>query len=160
MNNLLTQSALGIFVGVLSAFFVSLLKWGWLNIVSPRLQEMKYRGVDVAGKWRGSEVSDDGEFSSEVELAIQQSAHSLSGLLHLKFKSPGHSYELLFTADGLIWEGYANLRFSPVDRRVTSSAVALLKVSGGGTGLVGQFAYRNVNDERVDAFPLSLARVI
>lgn len=158
MEKLIQDGVLGIVTGIVTAGLLFLLKAIWDAKLRPFLNELRYQGVDIAGKWVGRGADEKTSASSEFTLFLTQSAQSLAGTYRLKHQSPTNSFDLNFNVVGRIWEGYIILNLTPIDRRVTSYATSLLKIAGGGVTLEGQICFRNVNEERVVTEPLILAR--
>jgi len=158
MENLIEQGLLGIVTGVVTTAILFLAKSTWDAKLKPFLQELRYSGVKVDGKWEGYGSDEEGSWRTEMFLFLTQSALYLAGTFVLKHRNPINQFEIHFKVSGHIWEGYLVLNFTPIDRRITSYATAMLKVSGGGVGLAGQLAYRDVNKEHVTAEPVSLGR--
>jgi hypothetical protein len=160
MEKLMQDGIVGIVTGILTTVVLFVIKTIWDTKLRPLLEELRYGGVKIDGKWEGhgKGKSDTGEWSTDMLVFLTQSAHSLGGTYVLKHQSPSNSFEIHFKIRGYIWEGYAILNFTPLDRRVTSSATALLKIAGGGINLTGQISYRNVNTEQVCSEPMTLSR--
>lgn len=161
MEKLLQDGVVGIVTGILTTVILFFARAVWDHKLRPFLEEIRYAGVKVDGKWSGSAKGTDaggGEWSTELVLFLTQQALTMGGTLSLKHQSPDNSFELHFKVRGYLWEGYVILNFTPVDRRVTSYATTLLKIGGGGLNLNGQFVFRNVNEETVSAEPVFLVR--
>lgn len=154
---MLLEAVVGIVTGILTTVVLYLTKVIWDHAVHPFLRQVRYSGIDVSGRWFGTQTDESGT-SSEFDLILEQKAHDVSGTFQLQFVSEENSFDLSFKVSGQIWEGYITLNFKPADRRVTSYATALLKVAGGGISLEGQMAFRNVNTERVDSQNVFLVR--
>ena len=155
---MIEQGVIGIVTGILTAAILFLAKSIWDSKLKPFLQEIRYNGVKVDGKWVGYGAAQDGSWRTEITLFLTQSALRLGGTFVFKHDRPDGIAELHFKVSGEIWEGYLILNFTPIDRRVTSYATAMLKISGGGVGLVGQLSYRDVNNELVTSEPVTLGR--
>lgn len=156
--SLFVDGAMGIFTGVLTALLLFAVKRFWVSDIYPFVERTRYSGVQIDGKWEGYGADAEGGSSTEFVLLLKQSALALSGSAVLKHDSDRNSFELHFNVTGRIWEGYVILNFAPSDRRVTSYATGMLKISGGGSSLVGQLAFRNVFREEVTAEPVILAQ--
>jgi hypothetical protein len=120
------------------------------------MRSLRYQGVIVDGSWVGA--SKDDEHEQESRLFLTQSAHQLAGTFIISFKGEKKDFVLDFQVTGYMWEGYLTLNLLPKDKRVTSYATALLKLHGGGTQLVGQMCFRNVEEEKVTAMPMAVGR--
>jgi len=158
MTALIQEGVLGIVTGILTTVVLFLAKVLWDAKLHPFLQELRYGGVKVDGKWQGSGADPDNGSATDFIIFLTQSALQLSGTSSLKHHSPTNQYEIHFNVTGRIWEGYVILNFTPIDRRVTSYATAMFKIGGGGATLVGQIAYRDVFQEQVTAEPVVLSR--
>lgn len=156
--NLIAQTFLGIFTGILTTAILFGLKWLWDQRLHPFLREMRYSGVMIAGLWEGHVEDQKENSSAEMRLFLKQSARDLSGTFNIRHTSPTNNYEILHDVIGHIWEGYVVLNFTPTDRRITSYSTALLKIDGGGVGLTGKLAFRDVFQEGVLAEDLQLSR--
>jgi hypothetical protein len=158
MDNTIADVLLGIITGILTTGLLFIAKTLWDTKLKPILEEIRYKGVKVDGKWGARSEDAEKKTTSEITLFLEQSAYSLEGICYVKVTSPQNSFNLANKTQGKIWEGYVVLSFTPLDRRVTSIATALFKIGGGGINLVGQYAFRNVNDENVSSVPLTLMR--
>jgi hypothetical protein len=162
MNILLEQGVLGIVTGIITTAIIFLIKNLWTTKALPLLTATRYQGVLIGGQWQGdynnTDPSNGPVFSTSTKLFLDQKAHQLSGLYLFDFKSHDRDFSLEFNVSGYIWEGYLTLNFTPKDRRITSYGTTLLKLHNGGNLLLGTWIYRNVEEERVDSSPLSLAR--
>lgn len=156
MENLIQNGFVGIITGILTTWIILAGKYFWQQKMTPYLQSMRYQGVQVDGSWIGK--SKDDEHESDSRLFLTQSAHQLAGSYVFSFKDANKDFTLDFQVTGYIWEGYLTLNFLPKDKRLTSYATALLKLHGGGTQLVGQMCFRNVEEENVTAIPMAVGR--
>ncbi|HEX9397451.1 MAG TPA: hypothetical protein VF943_12025, partial [Burkholderiales bacterium] len=152
----LAQAVLGIVTGILTTVILFLIKELWVKTIRPYVEEIRYKGVSVAGLWRG--YSRDEFHDSDATLFVEQSAQKISGTFSFRFRNPEKQFVLEYQVTGYLWEGYLTLNFRPKDRAITTSAMALLKIAGGGNSLVGQFCFRNVEIEAVTAIHMNLAR--
>ena len=159
MGDWIQQAVLGIVTGILTTVVLFIVKVLWDSKLHPFLRELRYGGVKIDGRWEGNGEDPEGSWHTDLLLILEQSAFDLVGTFNLKHKGAKNEYELLFNVKGRIWEGYVVLNFTPIDRRVTSFATAMLKIDGGGVGLLGQIVYRDVFKESVTAEPVSLGRV-
>lgn len=160
MNGWMGQAVLGIVTGILTTAVLWFAKFLWKSKMEPWLREIRYSGVQLEGKWHGHGHGEDPKepWSTDIELFLNQSAHQLSGTFVLEHKSPANTYKLLHGVSGFIRDGVLILNFSPIDRRVIAYSTAMLKITGGGVGLVGRLTYRNTNSEEIVSEPVSLAR--
>lgn len=160
-ETVIEEGIVGIVAGVITSWILFLGKSVWDAKVTPYFREVKYQGVKIDGPWIGQEKAE--VFVSERRLFLSQSAHELEGSFIFHFKGESlngvhKDFTLDFKVTGYMWEGYITLNFLPKDRRVTSYATALLKLHSGGQSLVGQFCFRDVDDEVVATIPLTLVR--
>jgi len=156
MEKLVQDGLVGIIAGILTTWIILAAKYLWQQKVTPYLRATRYQGVQVDGSWVGK--SKDAEHESDSRLFLTQSAHQIGGSYVFSFKSKDKDFTLDFQVTGYMWEGYLTLNFLPKDKRVTSYATALLKLHGGGTQLVGQMCFRNVEEEKVTAIHMAVGR--
>ena len=151
---------IGVFSGVLTALILLAIKSFWHSKVSPFLRALRYSGVQISGVWLGNTVEsiEENTVTSNTKLSIEQKAHDLFGTCTYEYNDDNRQFILNFDVKGYLWEGYITLNFIPKDKRIMSYATAMMKISGGGTDLLGQFSYRNVVEERVDSIQLHLSR--
>jgi len=152
------QAILGIVTGILTSVILFFVKDLWESRIRPYIEELRYNGVRVNGTWRG--INHDEESHSEATLFLTQNATSLKGSFRFAFQNPEKNFVLEYEVAGYIWEGYLTLNFKPNDRALTTSAVALLKIAGGGHGLAGQFCFRNVELEAVTGVSFMLGKQV
>jgi hypothetical protein len=168
MNAVLLEGVVGIVTGIVTTALLYLVKIMWDEKISPFLASIRYQGVQVGGAWL-SELNEaapqadhpevaSGEVSYKANLFLIQNAHEVQGTFVFKFNGPTNNFTLNFQVKGQLWEGYLVLNFSPRDKRITSYATSLLKLHGGGVSLVGQYCFRDVNNESVIALPMVLSR--
>jgi hypothetical protein len=153
MDKLIQDGVVGIVTGIVTTVILYLAKMIWVEKLFPLLQESQYSGIKMDGKWFGigkGKVEEE-EWKTEMVLFLSQSALNLKGTYSLKHESQSINFELNFYVHGHIWEGYVILNFTPIDRRVTSYATSLLKISDGGKNLIGKIAYRDVKEDKVTA---------
>lgn len=156
MDHLLAEGLLGIVAGILTTAILFTARAVWEGKVYPLISALRYRGLDVDGVWEGAEG--DAQSRSECRLSLKQRAHALSGSFTFKFWGPSKEFTLDFEVVGIVWEGYLTLNFSPIDRRITSCATALVKIKGGGSHMGGAFVFRNAEVDDVSSVFLSLVR--
>ena len=159
MEKLIQDGIVGIITGIITSTVLFLIKSIWDSKIKPALREIRYQGVDISGTWEGKAEDTTNNVSTQVSLYLTQSAQNLGGTFLLRHKSPSHDFEINFKVTGYIWEGYATLNLTPINRQITSYATSLLKIAGGGVSLDGQMCFRNVNEERVSAESLVLHRI-
>jgi predicted small secreted protein len=156
MEKLMQDGLVGIIAGILTTWIIIAAKYFWQRKVTPYLKAVRYQGVVVDGSWIGK--SKDEHHEQESRIFLEQHAHQLNGTFIFSFKNNEKDFVLDFQVTGYMWEGYLTLNFIPKDKRVTSYATALLKLHGGGTHLVGQMCFRNVDEEKVTAIPMAVGR--
>ena len=154
----MTEIIVGVVAGVVTAAILNLLKAVWESKITPYMAEVRYQGVRVDGRWEAVDDNPATSTHAESRLFLVQSAHKLNGTYTFSLRSPQRSFTLEFMVTGHMWEGYLTLTCLPKDRRITSYAIALLKLHGGGTALIGQYCFRNVENDVVNAIPISLFR--
>jgi hypothetical protein len=145
--------------GLFAAFFLYLLGRLWVQAVPPLFRRWRYRGVNIAGDWKGlgtGAAPAAGEWS-EVALNVKQHCADLRGLMTIRSRFAGNSFDLVLRVDGKLTGGYAALRLSPAGKATGSVATALLKAEGDGA-LIGQLVYRHPLADTVDVIHLSVHR--
>lgn len=148
---------IGAVCGVLAAFFVFAAGQLWLLIVPPLFRRWRYRGVNISGEWKGlgaSPAPASGEWS-EVALSLKQDTHDLRGLMTLRHRSAGQSFDLNLRVAGRISQRHVILNLSPVGKGNTSVATALLKAEDG-MALTGQLLFNNPFAGNIDAINVSV----
>ena len=143
--------------GVLAALFLVVLCKLWGLTVPPLLRRWWYRGVNISGEWKGlgtRPAAAAGEWS-EVTVHLKQQAGEVHGLLTLRSRASGQSFDLNLRFAGRIARGYVTLNLSPVSRRIASAATALLKIEAAGA-LNGQLLYRNPFADHVEVINVSV----
>lgn len=145
--------------GLFAAFFVFVLGRLWVQTVPPLLRHWRYRGVNIAGEWKGlgtAATPAAGEWS-EAALNLKQHSADLRGLMTIRTQSAGRSFDLTLQVTGKVTGDYAALGLSPAGKATGSVATALLKIEGGGA-LNGQLLYRHPLADTVDVILLSVHR--
>jgi len=148
---------LGVISGVLTAAFIFLLKEFWVKILMPWYQSFKYQGADISGSWY-AEYSSEDSIKTTYSVTLNQSAHKITGSMQFTFVSPERKFNIDYNLSGEYWEGYLSLACRSKDRKVYSHASMFLKLVNGGSGLLGQFCYRNVFEDKVENFSLGIDR--
>ena len=132
----------------------------WLHNVVPLWRRWRYRGVNIAGGWKGLGNASDptaGEWS-EIGLNLEQQTRDLRGLLRIRHCSAGHSTELQVALAGRISEGYVTLGPSPDSDAPVLLATAILKLQGRGSSLNGQLVYRDAQTDAIQGIQMSVHR--
>lgn len=162
MDSIIEQGVVGIVTGILTTILIFVARDFWATKFVPFLEKIRYQGVLIGGQWYGTSENKNTEkggiYWNEATLFLEQKAHDLSGIFIYKFRDPQKEFSLEFDVKGYVWEGYLTLNFTPKDRRVTSYATALLKLHSGGSLLLGEWLFRNVEQECVGRTSLSLGR--
>lgn len=156
MDHLIGEGLLGIVTGIVTTVLLFLMRAFWANTLAPALRALQYKGLKVDGTWEGRAKDQMGQ--SESRLLLKQRAHALSGNFTFKFSGDDKEFTLDYDVTGAVWEGYVTLNFVPSDRRITSSATALLKIRGGGGVMGGTFSFRNADKDDVEVIRFDLAR--
>lgn len=150
---------LGVISGVLTATFIFLVKEFWSKILLPWYQGFRYQGADISGSWFAEYKDDSGEHSkSTYSVVLKQSAHKVVGSMQFTFVSDNRKFNIDFTLSGEYWEGYLNLTCRSKDRKVYSHGCMFLKLINNGSGLLGQFNFRDASEDKVATFPLGIDR--
>lgn len=150
----------GAAAGVLAVLVLLVASELWTHTLLPLFRRWRYQGVNIAGEWKGlgtGHTSIPGEWS-EVALVLKQDTLDLRGLMVIRHRSPGRSFDLSLQLAGAIANGYVTLGPAPVVGATgTSAATALLKVDAG-AALTGQLLFRNPVADGVDVVNLSVYR--
>jgi len=142
-----------IFIGVLSGIVTALLifsaSWIFKNGIAPWYQRLIYKGVDISGDWIFIEpISDNSQRT--WRMSLNQSAHKVYGDLSIIRKYPdGKELISNLTLRGELWEGFLNAALRSKSRKRLSFAAALLKVTGGGETISGQYILRNLQNDEI-----------
>ncbi|WP_157653454.1 hypothetical protein [Burkholderia ubonensis] len=156
MDHLLAEGLLGIVTGILTTVILFSVRALWTGTLYPMIEALRYSGLKVDGAWEGGHV--DASSRSESRLTLKQKAHRLNGAFTFKYLGPDKEFTLDFDVQGVIWEGFITLNFSPSDRRITSCATTLVKVKGGGSVMGGGFLFRNAETDDVGVVQFHLQR--
>jgi len=154
--------AFEIFVGVLSGVLTSVLLFFvyefWIKVIFPWYQTTRYQGADISGSWFADQTFEDSKNS--FSLVLKQSAHVITGSLQFTYTSPQRRFNIDYSVSGEYWEGYLNLSCRSKDRRAYSHASMFLKLINNGTGLLGQFSFRDATKDQVTTVPIGLDRAM
>lgn len=153
---MIADGLIGIIAGILTSALLLFAKTLWDKWAVPFIRETRYSGVQVAGTWTGENANPDE--GNKIRLFLTQSAHDLAGDMTLTLTGGGKVRELDFVVSGYMWEGFLTLNLKPKDRKVTSYATILVKLHDGGHQLLGQMAFRNVQQDVVETTQLSVTR--
>jgi len=149
---------IGVISGILTAILIYAVSWLWVKVLTPKYQNFRYQGADISGSWF-AEYNDEGnKVRSTFSAVLTQNAHKVTGSLQFSFVSPDRKFSIDYNVSGEYWEGYLNLMCRSKDRKVFSHASMFLKLINGGTGLLGQFCFRNAFEDKVENMVLGLDR--
>lgn len=151
---------IGVAAGVASAFLLFVASQLWVQRLLALVRRWRYRGVNIAGDWKGlgtGYTPAHGEWS-ELVLGLQQDGCDVRGVVTLQCRSAGHAFDVRLQAKGRVTEGYLALSLSPAGESVPSPAAALLKIEGRGAALNGQLLYRHPFLDIVDVIDMSVHR--
>ncbi|MBW3698352.1 hypothetical protein EK599_22000 [Vibrio sp. T187] len=157
MENLETIT-IGVFVGVLTALLLSLIKQFWVNVVVPFWQKMRYQGADVSGSWVAEYKDDDNGAETKMSLVLQQNAHSISGSMHFSSRSGDMVENIDFDIKGSYWENYLTLNTQSKDKKIFSGGAMYLKSIRNGFELDGYFSFRNAGTDSVTSPQIKFER--
>ena len=132
---------LGVVSGVITTVLLSIVYVIFRKIITPWIEEITYKGVNVSGRWHYTTSRHEGH-NFEITLDLKQRAQRVTGTLSAKTTRPDTEYinhyqitrgevsdnQLLFTYRALL-----------SDR--TGLGSFLLKVTRGGTELIGGAVY-------------------
>ncbi|MFD1217561.1 hypothetical protein [Microbulbifer celer] len=149
---------IGVLSGVLTACLIFLVKEFWVKIIIPWYQGFRYQGADISGSWYAEYRDEDSESVSTFSVVLSQNAHKITGSMQFNFVSSERKLNIDYNLVGEYWEGYLNLSCRSKDRRLYSHAAMFLKLINGGSGLLGQFSFRNAYADQVNSIPLGLDR--
>ena len=151
--------ALGALGALLSTLVLLLLVDLWTQIAVPLWRRWRYRGVNIAGGWKGlgtGHPAAPGEWT-EVGMSLEQQLDELRGLLWIRRCTADASQELRLPLAGRISGGYVAL--TPAQEGEAPAPVsALLKIDGRGASLNGQLLYRDPATDVVEAIEMSVHR--
>ena len=139
--------AVGVFVGVLTAVLLSLVKKFWVKVVVPFWQQLRYQGADISGVWDAHYK--DRETETSLSLVLRQSAHDITGSMHFSTTNGDLKETIDFHIKGTYWENYLTLSAQSKDKKVFSGGVMYLKSVSNGFCLDGYFSFRDSNTDSV-----------
>ncbi len=148
---------IGVISGVITAAILFLVKRFFTNTIIPLYQRVKYQGADISGSWFAEYEGDDNS-KSTFSIVLQQNAHKVTGSIQFSHNGPKKNYNVDYKVSGEYWEGYLNLLCRSKDRKVFSHASAFLKLINAGTGLLGNFSFRNAETDVVNSLPIGFDR--
>jgi hypothetical protein len=153
--------ALGAAGVVLAALLLELLQHFWVHAVLPLWRRWRYRGVNIAGGWKGlgnASVPVEGEWT-EVGLVLEQQLREVRGLLWIRRFAGGSCTEMQVPLAGRVSEGHVTLGPAPEAGAPAPLATALLEVQGrGSSSLNGQLLYRDAQTGAIEGIHVSVHR--
>lgn len=152
----------GVATGAVSALALWAAWQLWVHALVPGVRRWLYRGVNIAGEWKGlgsGPTPVHGEWS-ELVLRLQQDVQHVRGIVTLRCRSAGHVFDTQLHATGTVTEGYLALSLQPAGESLPSPATALLKLEDGGRALNGQLLYRHPFLDIVDVIDMSVQRTL
>lgn len=160
MEEKLLYVVLGAFAALVSVLVFLLMREVWLQTVLTHWRRWRYRGVKIAGGWKGlgnASPPTPGEWS-EIGLVLAQSTREVQGLLALRRCSTGTCVETRLPVAGTISDGWVTLFASAEGASPPLLASALLKVDAGGSSLNGQLLYCEAEANTVESLQVSVHR--
>jgi hypothetical protein len=155
MSNL----TIGVVSGLLSTLLVFLAVFLYQKLVRPKLEELLYHGVSIAGEWQLA--NDDGgalSWSQFETISIEQSAHRISGVVTLTARDSEDAEVRVLTLEGEIRDRFVFGRMRSSVAHQVAHVVFLAEVTAGGGKLTGQAAIYNTIDGAIDAGKIQYVR--
>ncbi|MFA6408183.1 MAG: hypothetical protein WCW36_01755 [Candidatus Paceibacterota bacterium] len=141
----ISGTVISILVGIASGIIAAALL-GLLNILLrkaffPWLEEFVYKGVNVSGNWIYKNESTKQIF--EIRMELEQKAHRLSGKFQAKTdkREEKEEYVNYYKVQGVVKDNYLLLTYTAERKDRTGVGSFLLRVSHGGTELIGNVIY-------------------
>ena len=160
MEENLLYVILGALAAVLATLTLLSLSDFWVQTALPLWRRWRYRGVNIAGGWKGlgtGHLAVPGEWT-EVGVVLEQQLREVRGLLAIRHCSAGGCSELRVPVAGTICGGYLHLGPSPENEGGAALATALLKIEGRGASLNGQLLYRETAEDMISGIQMSVHR--
>ena len=154
----------GFAVGVVSSLAASLLAWLFFRLIKdsllPWYQRRVYRGVIVAGCWRGARTDSSAVYGFVLDL--EQNGHRLAGRFTAENAKPDGSHtKKAFDLVGEITNNYILLNYTPADQHTYGSGAFLFQIFTAGRVLKGGMLYLRTKSGEVGAVSdITLERVI
>lgn len=145
---------------VLATLLLAVLEDFWRHALLPLWRRWRYRGVNIAGGWKGlgtGYTPAPGEWT-EVGLSLEQQTRELRGVLWIRRCAGERTSQLRVPLAGSISDGYATLAAARASGSPVAHAAALLKVDARGSCLVGQLLYQDAGTDFVEGIHLSVYR--
>lgn len=157
------QNAFFLLLGASGALVVmiilAMLKELWSDHLLPLWRRWRYRGVNIAGGWKGlgnASAPAAGEWT-EIGLSLEQQTRDVRGLLWIRHCHGAEHSELRVPLAGRVSEGYVTLEPSP-GSDAPALATALLQIEGRGASLNGQILYRDAQTDAIQGIQMSVHR--
>lgn len=160
MEEKLLYVVLGASAALVCVLVLLVIREVWLQTVVTHWRRWRYRGVKIAGGWKGlgnDSPPTPGEWS-EIGLVVAQSTREVRGLLSMRRCSRGTCAETRLPVAGTISDGWVTLSSSAEGASPPLLASALLKVDAGGASLNGQLLYREAEADTVESLQVSVHR--
>ena len=160
MDEKLLYVALGALAALLATFILLILGDLWSRSVLPVWRRWRYRGVNIAGGWKGLATDPSpvpGEWT-EVGVTFEQQVRDVRGLLWIRRCSADGCTELRLPVAGKVAGRYVTLEPAAEGDTNAALATALLKIEGRGSSLNGQLLYFNDAMETVAGIQMSVHR--
>lgn len=145
---------------VLATLVLLLVAELWLAAIPPLWRRWRYRGVNIAGGWKGlgNDAAPAAGTWTEVGLTLVQDARAVRGHLWIRRRGAKAADEVRLAVAGTIASGYLTL--GPTDDKDAAAplATALLKIEGRGPSLNGQLLYRPAGGETIEGIQMSVHR--
>lgn len=156
----LTQTTVSVFLGIISgiltALLLGLLSIIFRKIILPWFESFVYRGVNVSGNWVHTKKEQSQTF--EIQLELEQKAQRIHGSFQAKTnwleKEKNEEYVNYYEIKGDVKDNYILLTYSAKRKDRTGVGAFLLRVSHGGTELIGTIIFTpdgNVEDHKIES---------
>lgn len=160
MEEKLLYVVLGAFATLVCVLLLLAVHEFWLHTVLPHWRRWRYRGVNIAGGWKGlgnGSPPAAGEWS-EIGVVFTQTTREVRGLLSIRRCSAGPWAETRMPVAGTILDGWLTLSPLAEGAGPPRLASALLKVDAGGSALNGQLLFCEEESDTVDNLQVSVHR--
>ncbi len=132
---------IGIISGILTTILIRAFLIFFKETVLPWYQIQVYRGVNISGKWQGTQEREE-RGSFKFILKLNQKAHNLTGTFssidEYPDKSTGYHQ---FSVEGTISDGWVLLAYKENDKSSFGLGSLLLQVRNGGKELNGAIMF-------------------
>ena len=141
--------AIGVLTGVLSAIMIAFANNIYRSIILPWFQSKVYRGVLLAGTWKGFMQINSVQW--EMTLVINQKGNRVDGKLKAKSDNPdAKKKETDMTFNGNIYDGYLMITCISDDPHDISFGSMILKIKN--QKMSGQQIFRDLSESQHDVF--------